>query len=276
MVRSAPRPVPHRRLSRTRQAAKRRANRRQANWPRRILSGTLLVLAVECVAVALLSPRFFVKRVTIQGQKTLPASLIRNQFTVALTQNLFLAPTREWQRRIGCIPGIASVSIQRTLPGTIHLVVQERAPWATVRTSDGRWHTVDTNFIPFRVGKQPEPNLPRIQVSDLAPWEAIPGMRLPSPGLVAAQICNRWAQVHPDFSITQIEIDQESNVCLNRVGGVPVRLGRAEGISQKLVMLEKLLSERPDLFYSTSIAYVNLYAADAPAIGPVLPEKQKP
>lgn len=275
MVRSAPRPVPHRRLARNRTAVKHPLNRRRTNWPRRILLVALLILALECVAVALLSPRLYVRQLSIQGLETLSTSLVEEQLPISATQNLLLAPTQAWVRQVERIPGVASAQVQRALPGTIRLIVQERKPWATVRTSDGRWHTVDTSFIPFRIGKKPEANLLQILAFDLAPWEAIPGMPLPSSGLLAAQECERWIKAHPDFRISSIKIDQESKVCLNREGGVPVQLGMEEGLSQKLRALERLILERPDITYRTDIAYINLYAADAPAIGPISTKKPK-
>lgn len=276
MVRSAPRSVPHRKLAASRATAKRRTNRRRINWPRRLLVAALLTLAVECVVVALLSPRFAIRKLTLQGVESLSPALVREQLTLEPGQNLLLAPTSTWERQIERIPGVASASVERQLPGTIRIVVEERVPWATLRTKDGRWHTIDSSFTPFRVRATPEQNLPRILASDIAPWEVVPGMPISSPGLPTAQLCERWSRAHRELPLTQIEIDPRSKVCLNRVGKVPIHLGTGEGIRQKLTALEKLLAARPDLSYSTDIAYVNLLAPDAPAIGLLPPKKPKP
>jgi hypothetical protein len=273
MLRTHARPVPHLRLARRSKPI----NRRKPNILRRVLGAAVLVLIAECVAVALLSPRFQVKTTKVSGLKSIPLARIRAQFRVSKGQNLFLAPTGDWEESIARLPAVASVSIAKHLPGSLEVLVQERKPWASVRTKDGRWHTIDKNFIPFRVTASPEAGLLRILASDFEAWEAIPGIALPSAGLEAAQECADWISDYGKFPVTQIEIDAGSKVCLNRVGGVPVYLGSSEKTREKLTVLEKLLAERPDLALkdSKSLHYINLFAADAPAIAEVLPTTEK-
>jgi len=273
MLRTHARPVPHLRLARRSKPI----NRRKPNILRRVLGAAVLVLIAECVAVALLSPRFQVKTTKVSGLKSIPLARIRAQFRVSKGQNLFLAPTGDWEESIARLPAVASVSIAKHLPGSLEVLVQERKPWASVRTKDGRWHTIDKNFIPFRVTASPEAGLLRILASDFEAWEAIPGIALPSAGLEAAQECADWISDYGKFPVTQIEIDAGSKVCLNRVGGVPVYLGSSEKTREKLTALEKLLAERPDLALkdSKSLHYINLFAADAPAIAEVLPTTEK-
>ena len=275
MVRTHARPVPHLRLARRPKSV----NHRKPNILRRMLVLALLVLVAECVAVALLSPRFQVKTTQVSGFKSIPLARIRAQFQVPKRQNLFLAPTGDWEKSIARLPAVASVSIEKHLPGSLDVLVQERKPWASVRTKDGRWHTIDEKFIPFRVTASPEAGLLRVLASDFDAWEAIPGIPLPSAGLGAAQECARWLADYRKFPVTQIEIDAGSKVCLNRVGGVPVYLGSSEKTREKLTALEKLLAERPDLAIkdSKSLHYINLFAADAPAIAETLaPVEKKP
>ncbi|MCX6368515.1 MAG: FtsQ-type POTRA domain-containing protein [Armatimonadetes bacterium] len=273
MLRTHARPVPHLRLARRSKPI----NRRKPNILRRVLGAAVLVLIAECVAVALLSPRFQVKTTKVSGLKSIPLARIRAQFRVSKGQNLFLAPTGDWEESIARLPAVASVSIAKHLPGSLEVLVQERKPWASVRTKDGRWHTIDKNFIPFRVTASPEAGLLRILASDFEAWEAIPGIALPSAGLEAAQECADWISDYGKFPVTQIEIDAGSKVCLNRVGGVPVYLGSSEKTREKLTALEKLLAERPDLALkdSKSLHYINLFAADAPAIAEVLLATEK-
>ena len=272
MVRTAARPVTHRRMVRRHKAL----NRRKRHVLRWALGIATLVLVAECVVAALFSPRFHIKAVAITGLQTMPEGRLRKQFQVPTGQNLFLAPTHDWEKAITRLPGVESVTIHKHLPGQLEVMVQERKPWASVRTSDGSWHTIDTQFVPFRTTAQPEPGLLRILASDFAPWEALPGIPLPSAGLEAARECARWAADYRKFPVSQIEIDRGSKVCLNRVGGVPVYLGSSEKINQKLTSLEKLLTVRPDLITkdNTQLRYINLFAADAPAIAekPALPE----
>ena len=268
MVRTAARPVSHRR----RRVARRKSiNKRKTNWLRLSLWLAVGVLVGECVAVAFLSPRFRIKQVALQGTRLLSNKQVTAQFSVPPTQNLFLAPVREWERAIERLPKVAHASIVRKLPGNLQVVVTERQPWASVRTQDGIWHVVDADFIPFRTTKHPEAGFLRILASDFAPWEALPGIPLPSVGLNTARECAHWAKIYQKFPLSQIEIDIDSKVSLSHAGGVRVLLGSEEKIQDKLTSLEKLLAERSDLLDSDRIAYINLFAADAPAIGLKIP-----
>lgn len=272
MVRTHARPVSHRRIARRRKPL----NRRKINKLRLALWVAVLVLLGECVVVALASPRFRVKAVELEGIETVPARKVAAQFTVPATQNLFLAPTTDWAAAITRLPEVERATIEKTLPGKLKVTVTERTPWATVRTSDGQWHTIDSNLVPFRTTKAPEEGLVRILVSDCAPWEALPGIVLPSVGMEAAQECVRWAQVYKNFPLRQIEIDTVSKVCLVSQGGVLVKLGSGEKIPEKLTSLEKLLVERTDLKGDAPNLYVNLFASDAPAVGLINPNTLTP
>lgn len=263
MVRTAARRVPHRRLVGRRKGI----NRRRFNALRLALWIALGVLGLECLAVALLSPRFRVTHVSLQGTRRLSAKQVTAQFSVPPTQNLFLAPVHDWERAVASLPKVAQVSIARKLPGNLLVQITERQPWASVRTEDGLWHTVDKDFVPFRTTQQPEAGLLQVLASDFGAWEALPGIPLPSVGLDVARECAHWAEAYQKFPLHLIEIDTDSGVSLYRVGGVRVQIGSKEKIKEKLTSLEKLLAERSDLFSSNRIAYVNLFAADAPAIG---------
>lgn len=266
MVRNSAPTIPHHQLA----SRRKRKNRRKINKLRLALGVAVAVLLGECVAVALASPRFHVKGVALEGMESVPAERVAEQFAVPPTQNIFLAPTRDWERAIQRLPGVAKARIQRKLPGTLAVEVTERKPWASVRIGQKQWLTVDENLVPFRSSAAPEAGLMRIVLADCAAWEALPGIALPSAGLETARECVHWAGVYQKFPVKQIEIDADSKVCLVSQGGVLVKLGSGEKISEKLTSLEKLLLERPDLKGNASNFYINLFAADAPAVGKIV------
>jgi cell division protein FtsQ len=242
-------------------------NKRKANWLRVALWVAVGILLGECVAVALLSPRFRIKRVRVEGTHSLPTERILAQLPIGREQNLFLAPLPQWRKNILRLPGVAQVSLERVLPSKLSVTITERTPWASVKTKDGLWHTIDESFTPFRTSKQPEPGLVPLIVGDIAAWEALPGVPLPSAGLETARECVHWVAADRNFSLLQIEINQDSGVSLRSKEGIEVKLGSGERIKAKLTSLEKLLAERSDLVRSNQIDYINLFAADAPAIG---------
>ena len=77
-----------------------------------------------------------------------------------------------------------------------------------------------------------------------------------------------------------LAVDGSGKLCLNRGGGLPILLGSGIDLERKLATLTRLLAEHPSLQVGTDIAYVNLYAWDAPALmlrvsGPA-PQPQQP
>ena len=78
MVRTAARPVPHRR----RVARRKSINKRKTNWLRLSLWIAVGVLVGECAAVAFLSPRFRIKQVALQGTRLLSNKQVMAQFSV--------------------------------------------------------------------------------------------------------------------------------------------------------------------------------------------------
>jgi hypothetical protein len=138
----------------------------------------------------------------------------------------------------------------------------------SLKTWDGQYYTADKNFVPFRKSDTPESRLPIITVA--APeMGTLPklGQKWHSPALADAARCAEWAASRPEFALSQITIDSEGKLCLNKAGGARIKLGSGVDLEAKLETLSLLLGERAELRGAgTRVAYVNLLAADAPAV----------
>jgi len=252
-------------------SAERRRNRKRTNWPRVLLGIACTALVAECVAALLWSPRLWVKRVVVSGNDTVPTELLVKRLGIKPQSNILRLPVGRLRTAAEAEPAVEKVELHRDLPDTVRLVVTERRPWASVRIGNGPvCYTIDRNLIPFRQAKAPEPGLPRIV---LAPGEErmspVLGRRLNAPGLASAGQCLAWAYAHgSEFPLEKVSIDPWGKLCLNRVGGVAVRLGSGMDLDKKLATLDLLLQHRTDLRGTGSgpVAAVNLIAYDAPAL----------
>ena len=247
---------------------RRQANRRKPNWPRRLLIAASLLLTAECVAAVLFSPWFFVRRVEVEinGLQNTQKMAVVNKLRLSPTQNIVLMPTGALQARVAELPTIDSVAVYRTGFGSIRVVVTERTPWASVRSRDGVWQIVDAKFIVFRTSTLPESETLILTDEAFDSWQAIPGLMLPETGLNDAKRCTLWGLKHPEFPLQKIMIASDGKIGFNRVGNINVTLGSGENLDKKLVALERLMHERPDVASGTTVASVNLYAPDAPSL----------
>jgi hypothetical protein len=241
-------------------------NRKRVNVPRRVLLWASAVLAVECVAALLFSPRLWVRRIIVEGNRVVPAPSIVQRMALGDHTNLIRLPTRRLRSVIlAAEPRIGDVEIHRRLPDTVRVVVTERMPWACAQIADGSCYIIDRDLVPFEAADVPPVGLPLLKLSQATVRPAL-GKPLTEPGLDQVSGCLAWARSRPDFPLDAVSIDADGKLCLNRAGGAIVQLGSARDLDKKLRSLELLLGRRPELRDPARVAYVNLFAYDAPAV----------
>ncbi|GAB4465583.1 MAG: hypothetical protein OHK0029_36330 [Armatimonadaceae bacterium] len=267
-----PRVVHFRDAATTRRRVRKVRNRRRPNY--RVIGWSFVAAgALLLGAGTLLShPYFAVREVVVQGNRQISTQSIRSVTTKAYGTNLFLAPTENLRAQLQKEPTLEKVAVKRELPNRLRVVVLERQPWASVQLPDGACYTIDRNVVPFRKTPKPEAGLPRVQLSpqqkagkDGAYTVAL-GVRMEAPGLKEVHQCLTWATEQPEFVLDSVAIDPTGKLCLNRKGGVQVRLGTAKDLERKLSTLDLLLKKRSDLKSGNAALYVNLFACDAPAV----------
>ncbi len=248
------------------QSAERYRNRRRRNYARIALRLSLLVLAGVCAAAVLFSPHLWVRVVQVEGVQTLPARRVVERMGLQRRTNIVSLPAARMQRAVEQEPVVASATLRRLLPDYLLVSVRERQPWAVVKAG-AVCYTVDHTLVPFRKERMPEKGLPLIVWETLTQPEVRLGKRIVSPDLAAATTCLLWAARQRNFPLSKIVVDRTGKLCLNRTGGAEIRLGSGMDLDKKLNVLALLLERRTDL-KGGNVAYVNLYAYDAPAILP--------
>ena len=245
-------------------------NRRRINYPLLLLRGAAIVLFAEVGAALLLSPRFYVRHIAVEGNVTVPTARLVEGLRIGARQNLLRLPTGKLRGGLlAANPPLDDLEIHRRLPGTVTLIAREREAWASVCLPDSQCYTIDRKLVPFRTSEGGEEGLPRLQLASGtgdAPVVTL-GKPMTAPGLDQVSRCLAWATAHR-FALDSVSVDPQGKLCLNRVGGVAVLLGSGADLDKKLNSLSLLLDREPTLREGGDIAYVNLYAYNAPALMP--------
>jgi hypothetical protein len=244
------------------------ANRRRRNWPRLLLGWAISALAVECIAALLFSPRLAIRSVAVEGNSTIPTARILALAGKIQGQNIVRLAAGRIRTGVLREPTVETVAVRRVLPNAVRIVVKERQQWASVLLPDGACYTIDPHLVPFRRTPEPEKGLPRLKlgVAEGKPAPVVLGKPMTAPGLAQVSACLAWARTEPDFRLDAVAIDPSGKLCLNREGGVQVQLGSETDLDKKLYALGLLLQQRPSLRTAADIAYINLFAFDAPAV----------
>ena len=253
-------------------------NRRIPNY--RGIIGGIFVAAVFATAIGFLlkHPKLEIQSLAVQGQQAISEEWVLKQMKEAKGRNLFLAPVGKVEMALLKEPTFEKVAVRRVWPNKLVAQVTERQPWASVQLPDGGCYTIDEKLVPFRQTEKPEKGLPRLMLStqeDRSKPVAL-GKTMTAAGLSEVYRCLAWADARADFPVESVSIDPTGKLCLNRKGGVQVRLGSELDLDRKLETLDLLIARRPDLKASAEIAYVNLYAFDAPAVMPRVVSPSQP
>lgn len=262
-----------RRLRAAQKAAKKaaRPNRRRINYPRLLLGWATAALVLETAAALLWSPRLWVKTVDVEGCKSIAPERILARLHIGPRENLVRLPVGKLTKATEAEPTVEWAELRRTIfPQVgVHVFVRERTPWASVQVGGASYasYTIDRNLVPFRKGQTPEGKLPRLVLSGETPNVApVLGKPMTAPGLQDVSRCLAWSASQPTFPLESVEIDPQGKLCLNKVGGLPVRLGSGVDLDKKLKTLGLLLATRPELRSGDGMAEINLFAFDAPAV----------
>lgn len=249
-----------------------RTNRRRTNYPRLLLGWVTAALCMEVIATAMWSPRLWVKSVRIDGNTTVPTARVLGRLHIGPRDNLVRLSTGKLRASVEAEPSVEWAEVRRTLsPLGVQVFVRERTPWASVQVN-GNCYTIDRNLVPFRVRQTPESHLPRLVLSGAgsppSKLNSMPvlGKPMTAPGLNDVSRCLAWSVSQTDFPLESVEIDPQGKLCLNKVGGLPVRLGSGVDLDKKLRTLATLLATRPELRESDGVEEINLFAFDAPAV----------
>lgn len=223
----------------------------------------LFVLAAIAVGAGLFYaatwPGFFPQRVSVGGNRVVPAGQILSRAAIASHENIWLQNMRAAASRIETIPYVKTASIHRTLPATVRIAIEERRPFALVQFG-GDSVLVDHDL---RVLKSGDAALP---------LPIIVGKDAPAPRAGAfirdAQIQRLRddddALVRAHVAVRSLRYDKFGDLVATTSGGIRLLLGDDTDLSKKTGLIDPIISQVSA--GGKKLAAVDLRAPNTPVV----------
>ena len=241
------------RISRRRRGIEKARRRRALGW-----LGTCGAAAAIAYG-AFFSPLLDVRGIEVVGAKHVDATDIETVAGVG-GDNLLLLSTGAVTQRVETLPWVAQAKVDRRLPGTVRIKIEERDAAVALDVSGDRW-TVDARGHVLQSGALE--GLPLIAGLHAAGLE--PGERVSSPDALAALAVWRSLRGLQD-DVQAIFAPTTERISLSLEGGTTVRYGAAENLRAKRAVLRVLLTRlRAE---GTVVEYVDVRVPASPAVGP--------
>ena len=218
--------------------------------------------ALSCLFFLLLlrAPYFDIERIVVRGLKNIPREEVVAAMGVTEGTSIWEVSPPELEERIMALPSVKEVRVERRLPRTLEVFLQERLPVALVPYQHYYLELSDSGtFIGIR--SQLEGDLPLISGLTWGRMEV--GREVPDP--IKKEILVDIMQEVSNLEyppISEINIYDPDNIIIYTMDGLEVLLGGKEEISRKLAVLGKLYFHLDqDLF---SRGYLDLRIAETP------------
>ena len=241
------------RISRRRRGIEKARRRRALGW-----LGTCGAAAALTYG-AFFSPLLDVRGVEVVGAKHVDATDIENVAGVG-GDNLLLLSTGAVTERVESLPWVERAKVDRRLPGTVRIRIEERDAAVALDVSGERW-TVDARGHVLQSGAvEGLPVVAGLHAAGLAEGE-----RVTSPDALAALAV--WRSLRGlQEDVQAIFAPTTERISLSLGGGTTVRYGAAENLRAKRAVLRVLLGRlRAE---GKVVEYVDVRVPASPAVGP--------
>jgi len=217
-----------------------------------------IILGLLVVGLTLFnSPFFTIHRVIVAGNKLLTAKEITSAADLPLGANIFRVNLREAAARVEAIPAVKEARLSRHFPGQITIQVTEREAIALVSGKDGFYGLDDTGVC---IGRLPAAcALPVVTGVGEPPGI---GKRLETRGFRIAVAVLEAFDKRLIADLAEVHVTPAETVEAYTVTGVKIYLGRPERLSEKGVLLSRIL----ETVGGRKVAYVDLKVADRPVV----------
>jgi cell division protein FtsQ len=218
-------------------AADERARRRKRMRTQRLVAvaaaGPLFVMGWLVLA----SPVFDVDAVAVAGTARLSTEQVVQASGVRTGQALATVDLAEVRRRVGSLPEVQSVTVERHWPGTLDVTVVERVPVAAVARPEGHVQLIDRSGVVVTT------------VTDASEAVGLPALTVPAPGPSTTDPTTRsalavLAELPPDLrSGTSLVQGVNAQRVVLALGGRSVVWGAPGEAEAKVAVLRVLLAK---------------------------------
>ena len=211
--------------------------------------------------VAFASPLLTVREVQVVGARHTGPAEVANAAGLSGDENLLLLSTAAVARAATTLPWVARAAVDRKLPGTIRVAIEERSPAAVVAGGEGRWLIDARGHV-----LAPASGLPVIADEGLDSLR--PGARVTAAEVVAGLRVLRALPEGLGARVEAVFAPSQERVTLS-LDGALVRFGAAEQLDAKVVVLKALLERMHK--EGIAAAYLDVRVPSSPALGPSAP-----
>ncbi|MEW6771383.1 MAG: FtsQ-type POTRA domain-containing protein [Bacillota bacterium] len=225
---------------------------------RNFLERVCIVLLLLCTGIVLLnSPFFSIRRVVVEGNKLLTAKEITNAAGIPLGANIFRVNLREASARVETIPAVKEARLSRRLPGEVVVRVIEREAIALVSGGDGFYGFDEAGVC---IGRLPAASaLPVVTGVGRAPPV---GERLSTRSFKTAAAVLQAFDGRLISFLAEVHVTPAGTVEVYTATGVKIYLGRPEKLSEKGLLLSRIL----ETVGSREVLYIDLKVAERPVV----------
>lgn len=214
---------------------------------------------MNTVAGVIASPAMAARRIRVIGATEIDQPRLRRVLEDLRGVPYFRLNAVELEDRLGRVPYVESVVLQRNVFGRV--VVRVRYRRAVARVASERWLGLDPDGVVF-LAPEPVRGVPTafLPVQTFRPWLTVCGtVEIGS----LAWVCERASSIR-NLDLGSVVLTFQGAVSLRDRSGALIALGPAERLSEKLNTLEAILRERPSLF--DTVRVLNLTSPSRPAI----------
>jgi cell division protein FtsQ len=226
---------------RARRIEVRRAARRHRR--RMVIAVALLVALVGATAGVLYSPLLDVDHLRVAGAAHVGERAVISASGIATGDQLVDLDLARARRRIGRIPWVRNVRIERHWPDSVVIRITERAAVATVETSGGRKLAVTTGGVVAGRATAFDLALPVVRLETGAPEV---GDRLPRAVARATEMVGAMP-LAVRMRMRHASISALGDVSVSLVPSGEIRFGRAEDVAAKFLAAQTILGGSVDL-----------------------------
>jgi cell division protein FtsQ len=239
-----------------RRASVERARLRRFQW-----RAGAVILAALVLWLALWSPLFKFREVEVTGGHHISEKEVIEVAGLDSGDNILMLSQERIKEAVEALPWVRSARIERRLPGTIRVVINERNPAMIFTTAAGRW-TIDRSGRVLSKGDR-YGGLPSI-ATDSAP-DLAPGDQVDTPQVRAAVSAVGSMPSDLRRRVKAVFAASSERITFSLHRGPDVRYGAAERLHDKNAVLQAVL----DRLHATgeSPAYIDVRVPESPAVG---------
>lgn len=233
-------------------------------------SSLLYIAVLICLLAAGLfmfsqSDYFHVREVRVEGLKNIAQEEILRLLGTVKGENIFLTDTAALSRKIKIHPLVEEAAVEKKLPATLVLKIQERRPLALILNSDNLVEVDSEGTILKFYETWPQNDSP-VLTGITIPETTGPGQKLSSPQLAKELLLLREAPQGLSSLIGEINIAPDGQIVVFLTSGIRVKFGYDEDYTAKLKLLEELIASQEYKAVEKAIKYIDL-TAGKPVLG---------